>query len=61
MSQTVSEAGVQHVLVSGDDAVSGQWVSGVVSIGVDSWRNLHVLLVCSLTCVNSALTKVMDC
>ena len=51
---------VQHVRLgqSDNEAVSGQWVREVVKTGEDSWRPLHLLLLCSVTCVTSALQQV---
>ena len=60
MTQSLSDEGVQHVLVRGSEALSGEWVRDVVRTGEDSWRPLHLLLVCSLTCVTSALRLVSE-
>ena len=56
--EELSHRGVQHVLLSDSLALSGEWVRDVVRTGGDSWRPLHLLMMCSLTCVTSALTQV---
>ena len=58
LTQTLGDDGVQHVLVTGSEAMSGEWVRDVVKTGVDSWRPVHLLLMCSVTCIVSALTLV---
>ena len=60
LTQTLSDEGVQHVLVTGSEALSGKWVTDEVKTGVDSWRPLHLLLMCSVTCIMSALTQVSN-
>ncbi|KAK7488401.1 hypothetical protein BaRGS_00020375 [Batillaria attramentaria] len=52
--QNLSKHGVQHVLVSGDEALSGQWLHRLVRTGEDSWRPLNIVLLCSLPCIQSA-------
>ena len=56
--QTLGDEDVQHVLVTGREALSGEWVRDVVKTGVDSWRPVHLLLMCSVTCINAALRVV---
>ena len=58
LTQTLSEQGVQHVMVEGREALSGDWLHDVVKTGEVSWRPVHLLLMCSLSCVTAALSKV---
>ena len=58
LTQTLSEHGVQHVMVEGREALSGDWLHDVVKTGEVSWQPVHLLLMCSLSCVNAALSKV---
>nr|KAG5700690.1 hypothetical protein BaRGS_029055 [Batillaria attramentaria] len=48
---------VQHMLVSGGEVLSGEWVKRMVKTGEDSWRPLNIVLMCSLPCIQSALQK----
>ena len=58
LTQTLGDEGVQHALVAGSEALSGKWVLDMVKSGTDSWRPLHLLVMCSVPCVKSALVQV---
>ncbi|KAK7090682.1 hypothetical protein V1264_010444 [Littorina saxatilis] len=53
----LSHPGVQHVLVEESRSVSGDWVNDVMRTGEDSWQPLVVVMMCSVTCVTSALIQ----
>nr|KAG5712318.1 hypothetical protein BaRGS_023897 [Batillaria attramentaria] len=48
------------MVVSGHEALSGEWVRNMVRIGEASWRPLHILLLCSLSCMQAALMKASE-
>ncbi|KAK7471509.1 hypothetical protein BaRGS_00035848, partial [Batillaria attramentaria] len=55
-----ADHGIQHLLMSGSEALSGEWVRRIVKTGEDSWRPLNIVMLCSLPCVKSALHKASD-
>ena len=46
------------MLVTGSEALSGEWVHHMVKRGEDSWTPLHIVMLCSAACVQEALTRV---
>jgi hypothetical protein len=38
-------------------ALQGQWVQDLITTGPESWRPLSIILLCSMDCVTSSLTK----
>ena len=60
LTKTLNKHGVQHMMVEGREDLSGDWLHDVVKTGEVSWRPVHLLLMCSLSCVTAALSKVRE-
>lgn len=56
--QDLSAYDVTYAMVSGMEAMHGEFLRHFVKAGTESWRPLHFVLVCSIECFKSVFFKV---